>query len=74
MGYLDSLKAPSVVALAACLDSHDNDLAAEATAALIRCGEAGHVAVLRATARSAQEGKNTALVRRHLHHKPPSSL
>jgi len=72
LGYLGSLKASSVVALAACLDSHDEELAAEAAAALIRCDEADHAAVLRVTGRSAQAAKHIALVQQHLHRKPLS--
>ncbi|HLS43512.1 MAG TPA: hypothetical protein VK026_09585 [Paenalcaligenes sp.] len=38
LGYLRSLEDSSIIALVACLDSQDVDLAAESTAALIRTG------------------------------------
>jgi len=68
LGYLGGLEQSSVDALAACLDSRDSDLAMESAAALIRCNEVDHAAVVRATAQSARAAKNIALMQRHLQH------
>lgn len=66
LGYLGSLETSSVIALAGCLDSRDNNLAAESAAALIRCGQADQVEVARATAQSALATKNILMMQRHL--------
>lgn len=66
LGYLRSLENSSVVALVTCLDSRDEELAAESAAALIRCGEADHAEVVRAIGQSARAAKNIALMQRHL--------
>ena len=65
LGHLRSLEASSVQALAACLDSRDGDLAVESAAALIRCNEADHAAVVHATIQSAWAAKHIALMQRH---------
>ena len=73
LGALRSLEDSSIVALASCLDSRDNDLAMESAVALIHCGETHHIEVERAASQSMQAAKSIALMQRHLQRVRPIS-
>lgn len=63
LGCLGTLDEATILALADCLDSSDGDLAVESAVALVRCGQAEHAEVARATKHSPQAARNFARLR-----------